>query len=215
MYIEIGDNSYVPFAIRNVTEEKIDELGGMNALVKENVARNLWTIMKEFKVLPTEQRFQELTGQQIDFIISSMNYDHRLQERARKGLDVNSTLEDNDESWWYASHEDFEPIVEGHDEEDIARQVQEKLSEADRKSLRDRFDSELEYQEYLNNGGEDFYKDSLKEHIQKNLDNLRDEAKEGKFKEEKMTRTDNMSMDEIQNAIDIFDDNEDDMDGYM
>lgn len=30
-----------------------------------------------------------------------------------------------------------------------------------------------------------------------------------------MTRTDDMSMDEIQNAIDIFDDNEDDMDGYM
>lgn len=187
----------------------------MDALVREPLSRNMWAIMKEFKVLPTDDRFKELTGHQVNFILSSMGYDNKLLERARKGIDINSTMEDTDESWWYASHEDFEPLVEGHDEEDIARQVQEKLSEADRKSLRERFDSELEYQEYINSGGEDYFKDSLKEQIRKNLENLYDEVNEGKFKEEKMTRTDDMSMDEIQNAIDIFDSEDDNMDEYM
>lgn len=171
--------------------------------------------MKEFKVLPTNEDFQRLTGEQMEFIIASMNYDSKLQDRINRGIDVNSTMEDYDESWWYASHDEFEPLREGHDEEFIANQVEERLTKAERQSLRDRFDSEKEYQEYIKNGGQDFDNNSVKQIIKDNIEKARQEAESGEFKEDETTTTEDMSNEEIQNVFELFDEDDDSLDNYM
>ncbi|MGI4453339.1 hypothetical protein ACR2VR_26815, partial [Klebsiella pneumoniae] len=54
----------------------------MESIVKQPLSRNLWAIMKEFNVLPTEQRFKDLDDYQIEFIIGNMNrdvYEHNKQ----------------------------------------------------------------------------------------------------------------------------------------
>lgn len=176
----------------------------------------MWAIMKEFKVLPTDQRFQDLSMHQINFIIASMNYDVKLQERANKGIDINTTIEDNDTSWWDTPHDEFDPIAEGHDEDDIARQVEERLTEAERKSMKDRFEDEIAYEEYIRNGGVDFEKESIKQIINNNLEELREEAQSGEFTEGTTPTIQETSEEDIQEAINLFDEeNDDDLSGYM
>lgn len=176
----------------------------------------MWAIMKEFKVLPTDQRFQDLSMHQINFIIASMNYDVKLQERANKGIDISTTIEDNDTSWWGTPHDEFDPIAEGHDEDDIARQVEERLTEAERKSMKDRFEDEIAYEEYIRNGGVDFEKESIKQIINNNLEELREEAQSGEFTEGTTPTIQETSEEDIQEAINLFDEeNDDDLSGYM
>lgn len=175
----------------------------------------MWAIMKEFKVLPTDQRFQDLSMHQINFIIASMNYDGKLQERVNKGMDINSTIEDSDTSWWDTPHDEFDPIAEGHDEDDIARQVEERLTEAERKSMKDRFEDEIAYEEYIRNGGVDFEKESIKQIIQNNLEELREEAQSGEFTEGATPTMQETSKEDIQEAINMFNEEDDDLDGYM
>lgn len=171
--------------------------------------------MKEFKALPTEKRFQDLSMQQINFIIASMNYDGKLQERASRGVDINSTIEDSDTSWWDTPPEEFDPIVEGHDEDDIARQVEDRLTEAERKSMKERFEDEIAYEEYLRNGGVDFEKESIKSIIKNNLEELREEAKSGEFTEGTTPTVQETSDEDIQEAINLFNEEDDDLDGYI
>lgn len=171
--------------------------------------------MKEFKVLPTDQRFQDLSMHQINFIIASMNYDVKLQERANKGIDINTTIEDSDTSWWDTPHDEFDPIAEGHDEDDIARQVEERLTEAERKSMKDRFEDEIAYEEYIRNGGVDFEKESIKQIIHNNLEELREEAQSGEFTEGTTPTIQETSEEDIQEAINLFDEENDDLSGYM
>lgn len=188
----------------------------MQSIARSQDARNIWAVMKEFKVLPTSEEFKKLTGEQIDFIIASMNYDAKIQERISRGVDINTTMEDYDESWWYANHDEFEPLREGHDEEDIARQVEERLTNAERKSLRDRFDSEKEYQEYIKNGGLDLENQSMKEVIKRNIEKAREESESGEFKQDEVTTTEDMEESEIQDVFALYNGEEEDEDNlYM
>lgn len=75
--------------------------------------------MKDFRVLPSSPDFQNLTDEQLRFMIAQYNNDS--EEQKRSNGDYTS---DANNDWWEASHEDFDPIEEGHDEEDIARQAQ-------------------------------------------------------------------------------------------
>lgn len=152
---------------------------------------------------------------QINFIIASMNYDVKLQERANKGIDINTTIEDSDTSWWDTPHDEFDPIAEGHDEEDIARQVEERLTEAERKSMKARFEDEIAYEEYIRNGGVDFEKESIKQIIHNNLEELREEAQSGEFTEGTTPTIQETSEEDIQEAINLFDEENDDLSGYM
>lgn len=211
-------STQTPFATSGlgVNRKEIYDAGGIKAVARNQMSRNLWAIMKEFKVLPTNSDFQKLTGEQIEFIIASMNYDAKLAERQAKGIDINTTMEDFDDSWWYESHEEFEPLREGHDEEDIARQVEERLTQAERKSLRDRFDSEKEYQEYIKNGGLDLENNSMREVIKKNIEKAREEAESGEFKNDDITTTEDMDNEEIQDVFKLFnEENIDEDDLYM
>lgn len=137
----------------------------MKALVKTNYARNLWALMREFKVLPTDPRWLELTDEQIEFMLYSMERDVVEADRARRGIQVDGEYEDNDESWWYAEHDEFEALRDDHDEEDIARQVEDLTTEEDRERLRKRFadNEELnEIEDRFNQEAEDVLESNLK-----------------------------------------------------
>lgn len=74
--------------------------------------------MKDFHLLPSSPDIQNLTSDQLSFILANYKRDSlELQRKSGKGQD------DNNE-WWYQDEKEFEPIVEGHDEQDLARQAQ-------------------------------------------------------------------------------------------
>jgi hypothetical protein len=73
--------------------------------------------MKEFKILPSNPDFQNLTTQQINFVFTMYQQDMLEAGKGTSNQDVNS------DDWWYADHDDFEPLVEGHDEDAIASKV--------------------------------------------------------------------------------------------
>lgn len=187
----------------------------MASLVRTNLGRVMWRIMKEFKVLPTDSRFKELTGHQLSFILESLEYDNKIQEKINKGIDPRTVSEDMDTSWWDVSHEEFEPLVEGHDEKEIARQVEERLNESQRKAIKDRFANTKEYEEFIRNGGKDEDIESAKSHVKKQLELLRSEnsSTDTQVKTNE-TVTSDMDMSEIQNAIDLFN-GEDSLDNYI
>ncbi len=77
--------------------------------------------MKTFNVLPSSPDFQNLTNDQIEFIIEQMNIDYK--ERNHKGFNADLGAYDYDDGWFTSDIEDFEPLVAGHDEADIVRQA--------------------------------------------------------------------------------------------
>ncbi|YP_010843766.1 tail protein [Listeria phage WIL-1] len=139
----------------------------------------MWGIMKEFNVLPTDERFRALTEEQINFIYYNKERDYKEAERASRGVSMESEFEDyNSDDWWEASHEDFQAIQEGHDEDDIAQQVENMTSIEDQKRLRDRFQSHEEYEEFIRNGGKDTRQEMIDEHINNKLKELFADAEE-------------------------------------
>lgn len=94
----------------------------MGKLVKTNYGRNMWRIMKEFNVLPTDPRFQALTTNQLDYIINSMVEDSKEIEKASKG--INSEVTASDDNF------DLDSDMNLPDEEaeaDLINQVEEQL----------------------------------------------------------------------------------------
>ena len=56
-------------------EDNLNQAGGVKLLARENYSRNLWAIMSKFNVLPTDERFLNLTNPQISFLLESMEID--------------------------------------------------------------------------------------------------------------------------------------------
>ncbi|MCP6183125.1 hypothetical protein NL435_27625, partial [Klebsiella pneumoniae] len=79
-----------------------ERLGGLSHIAKEPLSRNLWAIMREFNVLPTEQRFKDLDDYQIEFILANMNLDTKEMMEARDGKNYDMKAEDVDTSWFEA-----------------------------------------------------------------------------------------------------------------
>lgn len=94
----------------------------MGKLVKTNYGRNMWRIMKEFNVLPTDPRFQALTTNQLDYIINSMVQDSIEIEKASKGVNSEVTASDDN----FDLDTDMN-LPQGEDEEDLINQVEEQL----------------------------------------------------------------------------------------
>lgn len=133
--------------------------------------RNLWGIMTKFSVLPTSDDFRNLSDAQIDLMIHSMNEDHREMELARKGLAVDSQHYDStfEEEVWNRDVGDWEVLKDGHDPNDIARQVEELTRAEDRKNLMSKFDSLDEYNAYLEAGGKTGRETEVEQHINRQL----------------------------------------------
>jgi hypothetical protein len=141
--------------------------------------RNLWAIMTKFEVLPTNEDFRSLTDDQINLMIYSMNEDHREMELARKGLTVDSQYYDTDfdEEIWNRDVGDWEVLRDGHDPNDIARQVEELTRAEDRKNLAMKFDSLEEYNDYLEAGGKTTRETEVEQYINKQLQAAEEKAR--------------------------------------
>lgn len=133
--------------------------------------------MREWKVLPTDPKFLELTDEQIDFLLTGMNLDSEDEARARKGYDPNMSYDTEDDSFWNVSEEEFQPIKEWQDEGDIAQQVEDLLGVESTRKLRARFKTEQEYAEYLENGGAKAKEMYVDEKIQESLAKAYEEAR--------------------------------------
>ena len=133
--------------------------------------RNLWFIMKTFNVLPTNKDFRELTDDQINLILYSLEEDYKEAERASKGLSVESDYYDDsfEEEVWNREVGEWKVLKEGHDPDDIARQVEELTREEDLKNLYSKFDSLDEYNEYLASGGKTARESEVESYIDKQI----------------------------------------------
>jgi hypothetical protein len=135
--------------------------------------------MKEFQVLPTNEDFRNLSDDQIDLILYSISEDHREMELARKGLSVDSNYYDTsfDEEVWNKPVGDWEVLKDGHDPNDIARQVEELTKAEDLKNLAMKFDSLDEYNAYLEAGGKTTRETEVEQYINKQLAVAEEKAK--------------------------------------
>lgn len=78
----------------------------------------MWAIMKQFNVLPNDERLLSLTTGQLNYIISSMVLDVKEQEELVKGLDPDKHYEDSDFEW-----EGELILPQGEEADDIMSQV--------------------------------------------------------------------------------------------
>lgn len=171
----------------------------METLVKEPYARSMWAIMKEFKVLPTEKRFQDLTYEQMSFLIESMNRDSWLASQMAKGKQhMDNLVEDDDSSWWDTPHDEFDPVPDFLDAEDLAKQVEDKMSDLEKQKRQERFDTEMEDEE-------DLMHENKMELIRKNLAELDEELANGRFEGDLNPQ---ISQENIDKALQEFDDDD-------
>lgn len=195
----------------------MDALGGMDMVVKSPLSRNLWHIMKEFKVLPTDERFISLSDDQIGFILANMVYDNRLEEQARKGVDPESYYEDEEDGYWTQDIKDFEALKEGHDEESIAKQVEALTNKEELAKVRERFSTTTEWNDFMEKGGALAERAEKEKYLQEKLTKMYEEVEElnsagvsrwgeSKFNEETEAVKDLVPMkeDDLQDAISLF-----------
>lgn len=191
--------------------------------------------MNTFKVLPTNKDFRELTDEQLDLILYSLEEDHRVAERARKGLSAESDYYDTsfDDEVWNKEVGDWEVLKDGHDPDDIAKQVEELTKAEDLKNLYSKFDSLDEYNKYLEEGGKTARETEVEGYIDKQIRLAQEKAKaieasQGKRTgkklvddrdlpgvEEKETKgIDDLDKDAIERSIKLFNQTDDDDDEY-
>lgn len=77
-------------------------------------------------------------------------------ERQRKGFTLDSQHMDTsfDDEVWNSHIDDFEVLRDGHDADDIARQVAEMTEESEAQKLTEKFENLEEYSQFLEDGGE-------------------------------------------------------------
>lgn len=161
----------LPFA------SSLKEFGGMHGLSRIPYSRNLWLIMKEFNVLPTDERWLKLTDMQIDWILNSMQRDGEELERRSSGMELEAEFQDYDNSWYEVSHEEFNPVREGDDEDEIARQLATMTSEEDMARLKARWEESEEVESIRAQGGTTIEEDTINELIANNVKKAMEEAK--------------------------------------
>lgn len=95
----------------------------MDKLVASTSGRNMWAIMKFFKVLPNDPLLKSLTFSQREFIIASMNRDVEEAEAAAKGQKTVAKYGDDSFEKLFYSNEDVDLLEDGDDLDDIYKQT--------------------------------------------------------------------------------------------
>ena len=142
--------------------------------------RNLWGLMTKFEVLPTNEDFRKLSDDQIDLMLYSVAEDNRERELAAKGLQVDSDHYDSsfEEEVWNRDIGEWDVLKDGHDPDDIARQVEALTKAEDLKNLASKFDSLDEYNAYLEAGGKTSRETEVEQYINKQLEAAEQRARE-------------------------------------
>ncbi|QEM43139.1 tail assembly chaperone [Bacillus phage Chotacabras] len=164
----------------NTFADKVKHFGGLKQLARTPYMRNLWALMREFKVLPPDESFRELSDIQIDLMLYSMAEDAREMERARKGVQGDGDHYDSsfDEEVWNRDVGDWEVLKDGHDGTKIAQQINDMTKAEDLKNLEGRFDGLDEYNEHLENGGMTSRESEVTQYINKQLEKAEELARE-------------------------------------
>lgn len=102
---------YIHFANR------LSENGGTDRLVNTDYGRNLWAVMSKFNVLPTDPRFQDLTVEQLNYIIGSIVQDNKEATDMANG--VKRDIHGEDTSYDY-----YGELVLPSEEEDARSEAQ-------------------------------------------------------------------------------------------
>lgn len=93
----------------------------MDTLVRSTVSRNTWAIMKEFKVLPTDERFKRLTLAQREWIVKNMIEDVEVTKRAERGEESEGTFKDTSKEFddFFNRTGDFRHSVDSSSDDDV------------------------------------------------------------------------------------------------
>lgn len=129
--------------------------------------------MKTFNVLPTDPSFQALTDYQIEFIIENLNQDAREANMIAKGQNPDDTYYDEDTSWLNTPVDEWDVVADGHDEEDIASQVNRLTSAEDLAKIQDRL---KDTQNDVESGSATEKQDEVDRVIQENIRRAKEEA---------------------------------------
>lgn len=111
----------------------INKMGGLEYLVQSKSGRNIWAIMKLFKILPNDPLLEKLTYSQREFIIQSMNEDAKEAERAARGAEKTTQAEDKSFESKFYSNEEVNLLEDGDDLDDIYKQSLKIKSDVDAK----------------------------------------------------------------------------------
>lgn len=129
-------------------EKTVKDAGGLHTIVRSNYGRNIWRVMKELHVLPTDPNFQNLTSEQLDFIVASIDQDNKELKLAQEGREEDSFVYDDEFEW----EDEMDYGGERDDSEDIQKFLEaakkkdedyERLIE-DRESLKDKKYSQIQ-----------------------------------------------------------------------
>ena len=71
----------------------------MPMLVRNNYARNIFRIMREFKLTPASPDFYNMTSDQLEFMVTSLNLDYKEEEMQSKGMREDSFSYDPNFNW--------------------------------------------------------------------------------------------------------------------
>lgn len=129
-------------------EKTVKDAGGLHTIVRSNYGRNIWRVMKELHVLPTDPNFQNLTSEQLDFIVASIDQDNKELKLAQEGREEDSFVYDDEFEW----EEEMDYGGKRDDSEDIQKflEVAKKKDEdyerliEDRESLKDKKYSQIQ-----------------------------------------------------------------------
>ena len=151
----------------------------MKRLARTPYMRNLWLVMKTFNILPTNEDFRNLSDDQLDIMFYSFEEDHRESERARKGLTTENEYYDSsfEEEVWSKAEGDWDVLKEGHDPNDIARQVEALTKEEDLRNLAMKFDSLEDYNAFRESGGKTSRESEIDEYINRQIAAAEEKAK--------------------------------------
>lgn len=206
----------------------------MEQIAKTPYMRNLWYIMKEFAVLPTDPSFRSLSDDQLELMLLSVEQDNKEIERARKGFSVDDDYYDSsfEDEVWNKDVGDWEVLKEGHDPDDIARQIEEATAEEDLKNLYSKFDSLDEYNKFLEEGGQTARQSEVQEYMDRQIKVAQEKAQaieslkdkkgtkgkvfvdDGDLPEvnEKNKKGSDLDLEAMQRSIELFNKREDDKD---
>lgn len=92
--------------------------------------------MREFKVLPTDPRFQELTSEQVAFILSNMEEDITQREKAfNKNKGDDESFRDPDTSWYEDEFTDIDYDIDYDKMEESVERIENEEAKKKREQI--------------------------------------------------------------------------------
>ena len=125
--------------------------------------------MREFKVLPTDPRFQELTSEQIAFILSNMEEDVIQREKAfNKNKGDDESFRDPDTSWYEDEFTDIDYDIDYEKMEESVARIENEEAKKRREQIN----------EMLNEGNDTEKLHETELTVQNNIQKALEEAKD-------------------------------------